>query len=136
METTTEWVYLPQSGNIRDLDFVTLFEHAAPETSLEWNDYMQRWFTLIIPFGGDLQIRTAKNVTGPWSHPKSIYTFPEPWSSDDVFTYSPKHHKELTTEPNELLITFMSNTDSDDDDFFTMDTAGVYVPQAIRVIIS
>lgn len=115
------------------MDLITLFQNAPPETTLEWNDYMQRWFTFAIPFGsGHLQIRTAENITGPWTHPKTVYQIPEPWNGDNEFTYSPKHHKELATEPNELIVTFMSNTFDGDG----MGPTGVYVPQAIRIIVS
>lgn len=125
------WTPLPDGG-VTALSLTPLFEDAPPETSLEYSPLLGSWFCLTIPFASNqLQIRTANLVTGPWSEPRLLYSIPAPWSSWrelGVFSYSPKHHRELA-KSGEMIITFMSNAN-----ITTVEnTPGVYIPQAIRV---
>lgn len=89
----------------------------------------------MIPFASKyLQIRYAAHPTEAWSEPRTIYEIPPPWSSYKelgVFSYSPKHHRELVARPDEMIITFMSNANGTT----VANTPGVYIPQAIRVIV-
>jgi hypothetical protein len=105
------------------------------QTSLDWSPRLRKWFTLNIDFSArDLSIRLADEPTGPWSAAQTIYNITPPWvsSATGAFSYSPKHHRELQTRPDELILTFMSNAPLD----VLNHAPQVYVPQALRVIVS
>merc|ERR1712060_739279 len=98
------------AGGVLGLDLIGIFSGPPPETSLEFDPFMQKWFVLSIPFmTPHLQIRLADTPIGPWSSPATIYEIPPPWSLKPTFSYSPKHHRELTARSGELMVTFMSN---------------------------
>ncbi|CAE8640502.1 unnamed protein product, partial [Polarella glacialis] len=124
------WLPVPDNG-VQFLNLVRLFEGAAPETSLEYNSLLKKWLTISIPFQTPyLQVRLADAPTGPWSAAETIYRIPPPWGAAPAFTYSPKSHRELTKRPDELILTYMSNSRNDT---FVAHEPRVYVPQVLRV---
>jgi hypothetical protein len=77
--------------------------------------------------------RTASEPWGPWSEGKIVYRCPEPSWSKNVFTYAAKAHPMLTTNANELLLTYAANSF----DFVeTLNDARLYWPRFVRVKIS
>ena len=58
-------------------------------------------------------VRTAPEITGPWSAGETIYHIPEmkdsPGRDKNVFCYAGKEHPEFE-EPGSLLITYVCNT--------------------------
>jgi len=130
------WLPLP-AGGMHDLAprLVALFDDAPPETSLDYSEALRQWFVLSIGFRQpQLVIRLADAPTGPWSAPTVLYTITAPWvsSQSGAFSYSPKHHRELSRADggaNEtLIITFMSNGPA----AVVARTPQLYVPQVLR----
>jgi hypothetical protein len=61
------------------------------------------------PISGKIRLRLAPTPTGPWGEPMLIYECPEQAWPEKVFCYSAKAHPELTTAPDELIITYAAN---------------------------
>ena len=79
-----------------------------------------------------LHLRLASTPTGPWSEPINIFNITAPWVSAQTgaFSYSPKHHRELSKaeDRNTLIFTFMSNGPAP----LVARTPQLYVPQVLR----
>eukprot|EP01052_Picozoa_sp_SAG31_P028273 SAG31_NODE_2716_length_5201_cov_2.881419_3_plen_195_part_00 len=131
------WAAVPSadSGGVDSLHFQPLFTDPPPETSLQFVAPLNRWIQLVIPFRSrKLSLRFASELTGPWSDEVVVYNISEPWvdSTTKTFSYSPKTHPALSTNPNELIVTFMSNGPGP---VVATDTR-LYVPQAVRLVLA
>jgi len=132
-----KWSKLPNSPNpfwnIEGTP-VSIFE-AIPETTLQYNQLLQKYFVLNIKFmTSQILITWADHVTGPWSDWEVIYNIPAPWNdSTNAFCYAPKSHPELTTKTNEIILTFASNAFKLD---YLLDHLQIYDPQIIRVLVN
>jgi len=110
----------------------TLFSPAQSEATINFNTYMNLYYMIILdPFSTKVNIRTAPQITGPWTDEQLIYEIPAPWSDPEVFCYATKAHPEFQQENNEILFTFMSNTKWE----LLTNMTSVYIPQMIRVTI-
>jgi len=122
------------AGGVSALALASLFTHAAPETSLDYLHSIRKWFTLSIPFSSnELLIRFADRPTGPWSKPRLLHRISHPWVTKHTFAYTPKHHRELSASPNELIVTFVANSLNES---IVASDPRIYVPQALRVRMS
>lgn len=82
-------------------------------------------------FPGDLVLRTAAALTGPWSPPRAVYHPPE-LSRSGVFTYAGKAHPELRSPAlgNRVAVTYASNSS----DFFSLvRDMGLYYPRFLQL---
>eukprot|EP01124_Arcella_intermedia_P033569 TRINITY_DN8078_c0_g2_i1.p1 TRINITY_DN8078_c0_g2~~TRINITY_DN8078_c0_g2_i1.p1 ORF type:complete len:178 (-),score=31.19 TRINITY_DN8078_c0_g2_i1:61-594(-) len=109
----------------------SLFSPAVPETSLQYNSALKKWYFLNIPFlSNEVQILLSERIEGPYSRPVVIYRIPDGYPG--VFFYAAKSHVELARDEKELVLSYMSNG-SLEDLWLHLD---VYVPQIIRVSIN
>eukprot|EP01104_Vermistella_antarctica_P002102 TRINITY_DN1225_c0_g5_i1.p1 TRINITY_DN1225_c0_g5~~TRINITY_DN1225_c0_g5_i1.p1 ORF type:complete len:442 (+),score=69.35 TRINITY_DN1225_c0_g5_i1:358-1683(+) len=144
---------------------VSLFSDAPPETTVTYNTFMGAYVTLSIPFlKSEVTIRTATNLTGPWSDAASLYNIPYPFNdtAHGVFCYAPKLHREIDPAPTSTKNVVDNDGDDrvnihiDDDGVGTNDDSSfvfsfmsnaydinyvlnhtqLYVPQFIRVNIT
>ena len=83
--------------------------------------------------GGRIVLRTAPALAGPWSEPVLVYRCPDMNWSPKVFCYAAKAHPELTSAPDELLITYAANSWEFWDLF---KDARLYWPRFVRVKLS
>lgn len=111
----------------------TLFAPAGTESSLQYDSVRKRYIAVVLPpFTSDLCITTAKELTGPWSPPQKVYDIPQvngP-AGKGLFAYTGRAHPELSSGPDELIITYVVNAD----DIWTMfGRLDIYYPRFVRV---
>jgi hypothetical protein len=86
------------------------------------------------PFRPDIFLTTAKELTGPWSRPKSIYQIPEHRQfSFHIISYAVRQHPELATRPGEIILTYVTNVPDDVGQLFTKAGSEIYVPRFLRL---
>jgi hypothetical protein len=79
------------------------------ECSVSWLPALNQYaFVHSVALNGNISIRLAPTVTGPWSEPKQIYQTPES-AREGTFCYAGKAHPELSATTNELVITYAAN---------------------------
>ena len=83
--------------------------------------------------GGRIVVRLAPAQAGPWSDPVLVYRCPEMNWPSKAFCYAAKAHPELTSAPDELLITYAANAWNFWDLF---SDARLYWPRFVRVNLS
>lgn len=76
--------------------------------------------------GPDIFIRHSMYPEGPWSDPVTAYHCPE----TGLYLYAGKAHRELSTKPGQIIITYCRNLGSLEEDVIRPD---VYFPQAVEV---
>jgi hypothetical protein len=81
----------------------------------------------------NIMIRLAPEPHGPWSSPVSIFKCPEVKWDNSIFCYAAKAHPALSSPPDELIITYVANSN----DFWKMAAdARLYRPRFLRVKFS
>jgi hypothetical protein len=121
--------YLAKSGEwkpgLDPSDGKVLMEDNASEMSVRYHPEIGRWVAVYnypnltdafpeIPPSDRIYIRTAGQLKGPWSEPKSIYRIPELDESyaaghdPNTFCYAAKEHPEYARE-GRLLFTYVCN---------------------------
>lgn len=107
------------------------------EMTVRYHPAMKKWIAVMnYPkmFSDKIIIRTADNLTGPWTEGKDIYNIPEmqqgkPGYDADTFCYAAKEHPEFRTKDS-ILITYACNTMKVQK--LTSNT-GIYFPQVVRI---
>ena len=87
-----------------------LFENGQSELTIHFDEAAQRFLTVQTQgiFGpGDVAMRAAPALTGPWTAPRMLYRPPE-FYRPNVLIYSAKAHPHLTGA--DLAITYATNT--------------------------
>lgn len=108
---------------------------AGAECSIHW-DQRTRSYVHVATYGfgaADIGLRTAPALTGPWSEPEIIYRPPE---SDlaGVMVYGAMAHPEVSGPgPDDLLVTYATNSFEFDDLFTEHGRNHIYWPRAISV---
>jgi len=81
-------------------------------------------------FSRNIAMRFAPDPWGPWTDPRRIYACPEADRGKDVFCYAAKGHPDLSSAPDELIITYVANSL----DFGKMAAdATIYRPRFLKV---
>ena len=97
---------------------------------------MQLWYVVIANtfiYGGQIMLRTAPAVTGPWSQEIPVYDVPAEQLAGGVFCYAGKAHPEFSPPGSlELVFSYMCNTDGIPP---LLNRTDIYVPQLVRVAI-
>lgn len=110
--------------------------HGSTELSIRYHPRRHEWRAVMFDptlFSANMIMRTAPQITGPWSKGEVLYTAPEmlpgPSRDKNVFCYAGKEHPEFESSSNEVVATYVCNT---------MDVPGlvknidIYHPQVIR----
>jgi len=115
------------------IQLIPILDGKAPsECTVQYHDYLKQWYSILLDaFTTNIQISMAPNITGPWTPVQTIYNIPAPWNQSPIFCYATKSHPELQRSKNEIIFSFMSNTNWDS----LPNELEVYVPQMIRVTI-
>ena len=114
-----------------------VMEHGGSELSIRYHPDLKQWVAVILdPTGGfsdKVLLRTAPNLTGPWSEGEVVYHIPEmlPSATRDknVFCYAAKEHPEFEAH-GQLLFTYVCNT-MDVPSLVT--NQKIYFPQVVSV---
>ena len=114
-----------------------VLEDAGSECSVHW-DARTGSFVHVASYGfgaSTIGVRTAPQLTGPWSSPITVYRPPE---SDDPspFVYAAKAHPELIgPDASDLLITYATNSFELADLLTELGTQSLYWPRFVAVPI-
>ncbi len=85
------------------------------------------------PFGPEIFLTTAKEVTGPWSKPTPVYWVPEHHQlSFPIMSYAVRQHPELSTRTGEIILTYATNPPGSESELFTEEGKEVYVHRFVR----
>ena len=86
------------------------------ELSIRYHPDLKRWVAVLLDpagFSDKVILRTAPEMTGPWTSGEVVYHIPEmlpgPKRDKDVFCYAGKEHPEFE-KSGELLFTYVCNT--------------------------
>ena len=90
--------------------------HGSPELTIRYHPDRKQWLAVMVDpsgFSDKVLLRTAPDLTGPWSEGEVVSHIPEmlpgPGRDNNVFCYAGKEHPELETA-SELVLTYVCNT--------------------------
>jgi hypothetical protein len=109
--------------------------HGSSELSIRYHPDVKQWFAVMVDpgwFSDKIILKTAPDLTGPWTDGSVIYTIPEmhpgPAHDKNLFCYAGKEHPEFESDSN-LVFTYVCNTMSPPELVVRRD---IYHPQVIR----
>lgn len=114
-----------------------IMHHGTSELSVHYHPELHRWISVMMnPAGLSNQtlLRTAPELTGPWTEGEVIYRIPEmepsnPHYDKDTFCYAAKEHPEFESH-GDLLFTYVCNTTATP----KLETeTNIYFPQVVRM---
>lgn len=107
----------------------------ATECSLHYDTYAGWLYTWSRGFGNTtIAMRTAWQLTGPWSDPFDVFTPPEA-EVPDAFVYAAKAHPMLTAPSGSVMITYADNSFTFGDLFDPAHAATLYWPHVVELVI-
>jgi len=112
-----------------------LIDDAGSEASLHFDRRTRSWVHVASYGSGatTIGLRTAPRLTGPWSAPVSVFRPPES-DGPRPFVYAAKAHPELVgPSPEDLLVTYATNSFRFADLFTPEGTARLYWPRFVAV---
>jgi hypothetical protein len=133
--------YLSKSGSwkpgLKPADAMRVMKHGNTEMTVRYQPELKEWIAVMnYPklFSDAIVVRTAPQLTGPWSDGKVIYRVPEMQKGNvgydkDTFCYAGKEHTEFR-QPGSLLITYACNTMNVKK---LASDLNIYFPKAVRV---
>ena len=109
-----------------------LCENMANEYSVSYLESLGKYIVVYSGQGASetISARLAPEPHGPWSEPIDLFHCPEEGWDAKIFCYAAKAHPNLASAPDELIITYVTN--SNDFDLIKND-ARLYRPRFIRV---
>ncbi|HET6603423.1 MAG TPA: DUF4185 domain-containing protein [Xanthomonadaceae bacterium] len=130
--TTRGWVAAALVG---DHGPAFVLDDAGAEASVHW-DARSRTFIHVASYGfgaSTIGLRTAVDLTGPWSSPLVVYRPPES-DGPRPLVYAAKAHPELVgPDPGDLVITYATNSFEFDDLFTQHGARSLYWPRFVVV---
>ena len=85
-------------------------------------------------FSPEIYVTTARELTGPWTKPASIYWVPEHHRfSFPIISYAVRQHPELSTKPGEVVLSYATNVAKSMAELFTEEGKDLYVLRFLRV---
>ena len=130
-----QWQFLANGAWQKDHRKVTpLFRDVGSEFSVSWLPARKAYAAVYSEgISGRIVVRLAPSLTGPWGSPVLVYRCPEMDWPTKAFAYAAKAHPELTSAPDELLITYAANAW----DFWDLfKNPRLYWPRFVRVKVS
>ena len=110
--------------------------HGGTELSIRYHPDRKQWLAIMLEpngFSDKILLRTAPDLTGPWTEGEVVYHIPEmqpgPARDKNVFCYAGKEHPEFE-KPGDLIFTYVCNT-MDVPSLVT--NRKIYFPQVIHV---
>jgi hypothetical protein len=127
-----QWRFLANGVWQEDYRKLTpVFPNVGSEYSVSWLPGRKEYAAVYSDgIGGNIMVRLAPALTGPWGSPTQVYRCPEMDWPTKAFCYAAKAHPELATAPDELLITYAANAWNFWDLF---KDARLYWPRFVRV---
>jgi Domain of unknown function (DUF4185) len=128
----TQWRFLANGVWQEDSSKATpVFPNVGSEFSVSWLP-ARRAYAAVYSQGieGGILLRLAPALAGPWGDPVMVYRCPEMDWPSKAFCYAAKAHPELTSAPDELLITYAANSW---DFWILFKDARLYWPRFVRL---
>ena len=111
-------------------NLVTLFTPGVTETAVQFFPQWKQYCVITMDEQGIIYIVSAPSLTGPWSKALKIFEIPEMARNKDYFPTASKAHPELAVDEDELVITYVINTNN----FYSLFTdPDIYYPRFVRV---
>ena len=131
--------YLAKDGSWKHgfdpADAKEVMTHGSSELSIRYHPELKKWVAVMVDpawLSDKIILRTAPDLTGPWTEGTVIYRMPEmePGATHDknIFCYAGKEHPELESN-SDLLFTYVCNTMSVPELTSRLD---IYHPRVIR----
>jgi len=105
------------------------------ETTLDYNEFLQKWVSWRIVFGGQqIDIGVADAPQGPWNFWKA-WDYPDFVKKAQLWgTYHPKAHVMFSKTSHDMLLTFATNTKGDDSGWdIIAHNPWIYTPFPVRM---
>lgn len=111
-----------------------LCEGMASEYSVSYLPALGRYVAVYTTGGilGRIAVRTAPKPEGPWAEAVEVYECPDAKWHENTFSYAAKAHPELATSPDELIVTYATNSTRFAD---LIEDARLYWPRFVRVTL-
>ena len=118
-------------------NLVTLFSGGVTETEIHHEKSLGLYLTFTYNvFDRNVTLRTAENLTGPWSAEACIYQVPEVGlDPSNIIMYEVRSHPELSSTPGEVVLTYLTNWigPSGFNNLFTPAGLEIYWPHFLRL---
>jgi len=110
----------------------SLFSNVATEYSVSYVPGIGQYAVVYMEAGiaGRIAVRLSPKPEGPWGEPTIIFDCPDKDWHEKAFSYSAKAHPEISSDPNELIVTYATNSTHFPDLF---DDARLYWPKFVRL---
>lgn len=112
-----------------------LFEGIATEFSVSYIPGIKQYAAVYTEGGiyGNILVRLAPKPEGPWGEPVKVFDCPDKRWHEKTYSYAAKAHPELSKSPNELIVTYATNSMHFPDLF---DDARIYWPRFVRLTVT
>lgn len=112
-----------------------LFEGCPTEYSVSYVPGIKQYAAVYTEGGifGNIMVRFAPRPEGPWGEPIRAFECPDKHWHEKTYSYAAKAHPELATSPNELIVTYATNSTRFPDLF---EDARLYWPRFVRLLIA
>jgi len=95
-----------------------VIDRGATEMSVRYHTSINKWIAVQNGpelFSGEIVVREAPTLEGPWSEPEPIYSFPQMSKGDpqydrDTFCYAAKEHPEFSPPTGSMVMTYVCNS--------------------------
>jgi hypothetical protein len=124
-------------AGFKPADAKEIMKQGSSELSIRYHPDRRQWLAVMFDpngFSDKILLRTASELTGPWSEGTTIYRVPEmspdrPAQDKNTFCYAAKEHPEFE-QKTQLLFTYVCNTT----DVSSLAThLKIYLPQTVTV---
>lgn len=109
-----------------------LFDGTPTEYSVSYMPGIEQYAAVYTEGGihGHIMVRLAPRPEGPWGPAVNVFDCPDKSWHEKSFSYAAKAHPELSQHPNELLVTYATNSMHFPDLF---DDARLYWPRFVKL---
>jgi len=132
MSQFDEWEFYSKGQWQKDAIHTDLGIVIAPDYSVSRVPALGEYAAIYTEAGlsSKILMRLSPSPLGPWGDPQVIYHCPETDQDPKVYCYAARAHPELSSGPNDLIITYATNTSKDVSD------SRYYFPRFVRIQIS
>ena len=132
--------YLARDGKwkhgLNPEDAKEVMARGSSELSIRYHKEQKQWVAVMVDptfFSDKILLRTAPQLTGPWTEGQVLYKMPEmqpgPSRDKNVFCYAGKEHPELETG-SDIVFSYVCNTTAVPE---LATKKSIYIPQMLRM---
>lgn len=133
---TKNWEYLDGTTGRWSPDIhhtLPVIEHFTTEFSISFLPEFKKYVLIANDWKHPhpITVRFSETPFGPFGEPKIVYHCPEIEWSPNYFCYAAKAHPEMSQQPNELIVSYMTNSKIFQDCF---DDLRIYFPRFVKIM--